>query len=702
MTEATQTAPKLKGNQRPRLDGSQKYERFIERILDGEFFLDVAADPLIHVASGTAYSWFDKAVRSGRIDPEHSEIVGPKKRMTPPERESRKQFLRKLLLDGKDTKTAAAVVGIALGTAEKWRAELGLATSHLHDERAALANDPIPYAKLSKDARRGLEDFHFFREKGLGRESPPWATELANLLLVDYRSPEDEYVVVNAPPGIGKSTLITHDFIAWVVALERALGVETSILLGHRAWQKATWYVKRLRMTLSYNETLIGWYGRFRPLDRMAAWSSEEMLVEPLEWKDRTEKEPTITAASYDGSLLSGRFRLVVWDDLIDKVNSANAEMREKVVEWNDREAESRLNQGGLYILSNARYGPEDLSYTVTQQLDEEDIDEETGEARPLYKRYVYKAHYADRCDGQNHTGPYPEGCLLDPTKVSWKRCRRQLSKSERLFELVYQQEDVDKIGGLAQKVWFTGGIDERGAISPGCFDYERSFGQLLYPLDTTSTEIGRRPLVSAVSIDPSSSKYWAIGHWLGYEDHVHVLHRGIRRRLQAPDILYIDEQHPGEYVGILEEWWQASLAQGVAFTYLIPEVNAAQKWMLQYPFFTRWAQSRGVAIIPHTTTINKTDRDRGVEMNRDIYQFGKVHLPHRGYQEELFSEQFRREACAWPDGQYSDLPMMHWFYTHRMDMLIAAEMFDSGSMQDDRTPAWAQVTAPAWASRVS
>lgn len=701
-TEPSQTAPthRLKGPQT--LEHEQKYERFIEKILEGEHFLDVAADPLIHVASGTAYGWFDRAVRTGRIDPEHSDIIAPKQRMTPIERESRKQFLRKLLLDGKDTVTAANIIGVAKGTAEKWRAELGLSVSRLDEERAALATDPIPYDKLSKDARRALEDFHFFREKGLGRTSPPWATEVANLLLADYRSPEDEYVVVNAPPGVGKTTLITHDFICWVIALERALGQQSSILLGHRAWSKATWYVNRLRMTLSHNPTLIRWYGRFRSLDKMASWSAEQLVVEPLDWKERTEKEPTVTAGSYDASLLSGRFKIVIWDDLIDKVNSDTAEQREKLVEWNNHMSESRLNAGGLYVISNARYGPEDLSYTVTQEVDIEEVDEETGNPRPLFKRYLYKAHYPETCDGENHTGPYPNGCLLDPSLVTWKRIRRQMSRSEQAFLLIYQQEDLDKIGGLAQKTWFTGGRDETGGISPGCFDYERSFGQLLYPLGSTATQAGRVPLVSAVSLDPSSSKYWGIGHWLGYEDHEHVLYRGARKRLAAPDILYIDELNPGSYVGILEEWWQASLSEGVPFTYLIVEVNAAQKWMLQYPFFTRWAGAREVSIIPHTTTINKTDRDRGVEMNRDLYRFGKCHLPMKGYEEELFSEQFRREACAWPDGQFSDLVMMHWFFTNRMDQLIAAETIWPSDGEARQLPAWANVQIPAWAQRVS
>jgi hypothetical protein len=73
-----------------------------------------------------------------------------------------------------------------------------------------------------------------------------------------------------------------------------------------------------------------------------------------------------------------------------------------------------------------------------------------------------------------------------------------------------------------------------------------------------------------------------------------------------------------------------------------------------------------------------------------------------RGYEEELFSEQFRREACAWPDGQFSDLVMMHWFFTNRMDQLIAAETIWPSDGESNDIPAWATTQIPTWAQRVS
>jgi hypothetical protein len=668
------------------------FEQWLERVKDGRNYLHAGDD--LGIPRATTYSWWKRALKLGLVDPESGPVPGPVPRLTREEREKRTELLiRMVTLNGVKVEDAAHRLHMGVSTAERYLQERGLSHGKL---KAIMPGDPVAWDDLVPDGRRCLEDFGRFRQKVLGRShNPPWARIVARQLLELYHSPDDEYVVVNAPPGIGKSMLITHDFVIWLITLERAKGGEPTVLLGHRSWQKATWYVKRIRTTLNDNATLVRTYGRFRPEDKFLEWSAEELRIPLLHGIVRHEKEPTITAGSYDASLLSGRFKTVVWDDLIDKTNSATADQREKLSEWNDNEAESRLEPGGLYIISNARFGAEDLSFTVTQQVDEEDVDEGTGRAKPLYKRIRMPAHDDTKCNGTEHTGPWPDGCLLDPVRVTWKRLRRQLAKSEGRYLLVWQQEDTDPTGNLAERVWFEGGKDSRGALAPGCFDHDRSYGQLKWPLDV------RAPILSAVSLDPSSSKYWAMAHYLGYADREHVVHRALRRPLQAPDILYIDEDNPGGYVGLLEEWWQASVSEGVPFHYFIMEINAAQKWAMQYPFFTRWAASREVAIIPHTTTGMKVDADRGVEMQRPIYQFGRVRIPYGGYEEKLLADTWRREACSWPEGATSDLVMQHWFYVHRMDMLAATEVFETSEPDTTGIPEWVLDSAvPTWVAK--
>ncbi len=664
---------------------------WIDRVLEtGENYLQVARD--IGVADSTAHAWWNRAWKRGLVDEDTP--GGPIRRLSKEENEKRRELLfRLVVLQGHTVEVAARRLHLGKSTADRWLAQQGVRPADLAQ---FVPGDPIPFEKLSDQARDCLEHFAEFRRVVLGRTwNPPWAVMCANELLELYHSGQDEFAVLNAPPGVGKSTLVTHDFAVWVIALERSQGREPRVLLGHRNWQKSCWYVKRVRTTFTDNPTLRQMYGRFKPESKLARWSVEELDVELLGGQIRSEKEPTVAAGSYDASVLSGRFSFVVWDDLIDKSNSTTADQRAKLTEWNDYEAESRLEPKGLYVISNSRYGPEDLSYSVTQQVDLGDIDELTERPRPLYRRLRFAAHDETKCDGEHHgETPWPDGCLLDPERVTPQRIRRQIAKNEGRFLLVWQQEDTDPAGNLAQKEWFTGGKDRRGAIVPGCFDYERRFGQLLYRSDQKAVRL------SAVTLDPSSSHFWAMGHFLTYNDREHVLHRGLRRPLQAPDLLYPDEDNPGSWTGVLEEWWQASTAEGCPFTYFICEANAAQKWIMQYPFFQRWASSRQVTVIPHTTTINKTDRERGVEMLRPVYQFGKVHIPYLGYEERLFADAWAREACSWPEGQTSDLVMMHWFLIHRLDLLVATEIFETAEPDTAAIPTWAEHGAPSWATQ--
>ncbi len=608
-----------------------------------------------------------------------------------PENQAKERRYLALVADGMPKKRAALEVGVSESTASRWARKHGL----VGEVRGATPkNDvppaPIPYEKLSEQARAALEDPALFARTYLELELGPWARDAMLTLLELYHSGDDEFVNLNAPPGVGKSTAVTYAFVAWFVTRERAMGLEPTISLGHDVWTKATWYVKRLRTTFTHNAKLIRDFGRFRPESRIAAWSVEELLIEPLNWQLLREKEPTISAASYDAGVLSGRYKLIIWDDLVSKRNSRLPEAREMLKDWWQQEAETRLNAGGLLVLSNARYGPEDLSATVMEDVDEDDLDE-AGEARPIYRKLAYRAHYEELCPSTEHVGPWPNGCLLDPKFAPYKRIHREQIKNEGRFRLVWQQEDSDPVGFLAQKAWFEGGQDRLGVLRVGCFDRERRFGQNPRPDET--------PGVSAVTVDPSSAHWWGIEHWVAYPDGIQYLVQGLRAALKAPELLYIGPNGVG-WQGVLEDYWAASLAAGVPFTYVIVEKNAQQKWLTQYPFVNEWSMARQVAIVPHETNWNKGDEDLGVEMLRPLYEFGRARLPYAGHLEQVFADQFRKEACSWPEGRTNDLIVSHWFLNHRIAPLMAASgVYDTGGGGNPAAPGWATHGVPSWAS---
>ncbi len=664
---------------------------YIARLAEqGENYVAVCRDMGIPVS--TAWEWMRKAVQSGQLTPEQGARsgLGASRRKNRIDQAAARELVLELLIQGKSVRHAAEIAGVPYGTASDWKRR---DKRTIEDRRKKeVPPDPIRYEDLADEPRSWLDDFSLFRLHILGRTwNPPWAVMTVNTLLELYFTPDDEFAVVNLAPGIGKSTLITHDFIVWATTLMRAKGLEPTILLGHRNWQKSTWYVKRCRQTFTHNRKLIWTYGRFQPTSKMAPWSTTELLVEPLNYADLGEKEPTISAGSYDASLLSGRFKLVIWDDLIDKANASSNDQREALVVWWQQEAETRLEPGGLLVLSNARYGPEDLSWFVCTQTDPDEVNE-AGEEKPLYTRIRYPVHFDELCNGTDHTGPWPDGCLLDPVRASYKRIRRFMVQSAGRFRLVWQQEDTDPAGNLAQKAWFTGGTDSYDAEAPGCFRPDLMFGQ---------RPNNDAPLLSAVSVDPSGVKRWAAAHYLSYPDGIDHVLRAVNRPMQAPDLLY--RQQDGQFTGLLEDWWIASSEQSVPFTYLIVEQNAAQRYLMQYEFFRTWCSTRGVALIPHSTNrSNKPDPDRGLEMLGPVYRFGRLQIPYMGYHEKLLGDAWMREACAWPEGSSDDLLLQHWFFRFRREQLVVTELSDNDRDEFDEslprvvrermgTPRWAR-----------
>ena len=146
----------------------------------------------------------------------------------------------------------------------------------------------VPDDKLCDEARRGKEDFAFFREYYLGRVPSPWQVEAAVTLVKLLESEEKEFVVVNVPPGAGKSTLF-HDVAVWAIIRNRRVRV----MIGSVSQNMAKMYSRRIRETLERVQPiepdpgmvqkglainaggcLTIDYGRFKPTDKGALWLS--------------------------------------------------------------------------------------------------------------------------------------------------------------------------------------------------------------------------------------------------------------------------------------------------------------------------------------------------------------------------------------------------------------------------------------------
>lgn len=517
---------------------------------------------------------------------------------------------------------------------------------------------------LDPDAVRALEDFSVFRLRYFGRKSTPWQIRAAQEILRAVETDDKEYVVMNEPPGTGKSTLFTCDIPCWLIARNRQI----RIMIGSRTERQARMYVTRIKRALERDaplqapaaalekgiafdaaSTLQDDFGAFKPEGRSDKWRAEGLVVRQVDGVSIDDKEDTVAAYGQDSGFLGGRYNLVIWDDLVDKKNTKSQESREQMKEWWDTEAESRLEPGGVMLLQGQRIAGNDL---YRYALDKRKMDD-----TPMFRHVMFQAHYDDLCPGEGNHGdrPWPDGCLLDPYRLPWKQLETIKHNNPRAFEIMYQQQDGHGVNGLIDPMWITGGVDADGYPAPGCLDKERRL------LDVPPHLLDREHW-SFITVDPSPTEWWGIIWWLYDPEtnnrYIIDLHR---RRLNPEQFLSLDLD-TFTWSGLIIDMHEQALALGIPLTHVIVEVNAAQRWLLQQPHVQKWMNMTGVVFVPHTTTVNKQDPKYGLESIGDMFRQGQVRIPWGDLPARNRMQPLIDEGTKFPDYDTTDLIMSTWF----------------------------------------
>lgn len=527
-------------------------------------------------------------------------------------------------------------------------------------------------APLDPEAKEALEDFALFRLRYFGRRSMPWQERAAFEVLRRLETREREFVVMNEPPGSGKSTLFTCDIPAWLIARDRTIRIQ----IGSRTERQARMYAGRIKRNLEREvplrtdadslaraisfdalACLADDYGPFKPDGRSDLWRAEALTVRQLDGTGLDDKEPTLSAWGQDSGFLGGRWDFVVWDDLVDRKNTRTEESREIMADWYDAEAENRLEPGGLLLLQGQRIKHNDLYRHC--------LDKRTPDDVPKYAHVVFPAHDDANCDFVHgpEARPWPDGCLLDPYRLPWAFLEGVKHPNPRAYEITYQQKDGEHVGGLVDPAWIVGGTDRSGFIAPGVLDRERSYGEVPFHLKE-----GRA--WSVVTVDPAPSNYWGVIWWLFDPPTRRAYAIDLVRKRMAPQDFLSMDLDTFEFGGLMCDWRTRALEEA-PITDVIFEANAAQKWFLSQPHVQRWTDITGITFHPHTTHINKKDPKYGVESTGDMFRQGQVRLPYQTPASRLKAHFLIDEALLWPDSDTTDMVMSTWFMRLGIDTLF-------------------------------
>ena len=573
---------------------------------------------------------------------------------------------------GKSITDAAKAARFSLSTAQRFergdQASPGIEAAQIlgvHEVAGLLVGQP-----LTKPALDALRDFAAFRLRYFGRTSTPWQVKAAYEVVRQMDEARDgsqrRYIVMNEPPGSGKSTLFTHDLICWLIARDRTI----RIMIGSRTERQARMYVGRIKRTLERDvplkadadsiskgiaddaeSTLAADYGAFKPPDRTDRWANNELVVRQINGIALDDKESTVSAWGQDSGFLGGRFDLVVWDDLVDRKNTRTQESRDGIIEWWDAEAETRIEPGGVLLLQGQRIAPNDLYRYCLDKKNDDDT--------AKYVHVMFKAHDDDLCTPDtNHeaiTEAWPHSCLLDPHRLPWKFLTTNKRNNPRAYALQYQQEDHYGTSGLVRAEWIEGGTDHEGYEAPGCLDRQRIAGDV--PAHLTD---GRG--FSFVTVDPSPTKWWGVIWWV-YDRTSENLYaiKIIRKRMSPQDFLTLNLD-TAEFEGLLTDLRTQAIEQQAPITHIVVEINAAQRWLLQQPHIQKWSQHTGILFLPHSTHANKADPKYGVESLGDPFRQGRIRLPYNGPTTRDQTTDLVDELLRYPNGDTDDLVMSTWF----------------------------------------
>jgi hypothetical protein len=612
-------------------------------------------------------------------------------------------------------------------------ASISIASAKRHDtqhpDRAEYAKslrltrnqpDPRRPTQLPKEAQRALEDFNYFQLRYLGRIGLPWQEIAAHQVRELLTSQDKEYVVINAPPGAGKSSLFTYAIPLWLTCQDRAIRGLVGSATARLGAQYTALIRKALEATIPLEAdgedlakgiavdavaTLSEDFGRFKPTDH-DSWTKDAFIVQQMDGASIRSKEPTWTAVGRDQEFIGGRYDFCIWDDLVTPNRLRSIETIEKDRDWWDTYAERRLEPGGLLILQGQRMGANDLyRYCLDMEVSEEDDEDEleddevalretTDGVKHKYHHINFKAHYEELCKGKEthkrNAPAYPDGCLLSPRRIQWREISSAMKNRPDKYAQVYQQEDVSSDAVLVDPAWISG----IGGW-PGCWDKERDRLEVPHGL--------MAPTYSIVSVDPSPTRYWAIEWWLYNEpsDQWFLIDL-LRTGLDAPDLLDWNA-NMGVFSGIMEDWQAMSRDLGIPITHWIIEQNGAQRFLLKYDHVHRWQSKNSVQIIPHDTYRNKTNDDYGVQMIAPNFKFGRVRLPgkvssHKGvglgraYAMKLVDEVTRYSTTSESKGTTDDCVMACWFAMYNIQYIHRKTQ---GRVVASKRPSWVSGRRP-------
>ena len=470
-------------------------------------------------------------------------------------------------------------------------------------------------------------------------------------------------VLINVPPEHAKSTVITINYVTYMLATRPNI----RIIIVSKTQGMARKFLSAIKTRLSHPnwiklQTAFGPNGGYKADSQ--TWSADMIYLGT--GRDSGEKDPSVQALGFGSQIYGARADLIILDDV---VMNSNAHEWEKQIEWLQKEVITRLGRHGKLLIVGTRVAPVDL-YKMMR-----DGQQWTGGKSPFtYFAMPAVLEFDEKPDNWKTLWPYtdsPEGDQDEPNEQGlypkWDGPSLFTRRSEvapSVWAMVYQQEDVveDSIFSPTAVAGCVNGMRKRGPLKPGTPGHPKH-------IESAYTVIG---------LDPAMT---------GNTAAVVLTYNRTDGMIYILDTINMTDPSPMKIRDLIEDWVEKYRPQELRI-----EINAHQKAYALDDDLRQWLAAYGCQLNSHFTGKNKWDTSFGVASMASLFgtvRDGRfqdnnlIELPSNEGSEGL--KALVQQLITWkPDSRNpSDCVMALWFAVIRIRELMQQSSQSARWMQN-------------------
>ena len=470
-------------------------------------------------------------------------------------------------------------------------------------------------------------------------------------------------VLINVPPEHAKSTVITINYVTYMLATKPNI----RIIIVSKTQGMARKFLSAIKTRLSHPnwiklQTAFGPNGGYKADSQ--TWSADMIYLGT--GRDSGEKDPSVQALGFGSQIYGARADLIILDDV---VMNSNAHEWEKQIEWLQKEVITRLGRHGKLLIVGTRVAPVDL-YKMMR-----DGQQWTGGKSPFtYFAMPAVLEFDEKPDNWKTLWPYtdsPEGDQDEPNEQGlypkWDGPSLFTRRSEvapSVWAMVYQQEDVveDSIFSPTAVAGCVNGMRKRGPLKPGTPGHPKH-------IESAYTVIG---------LDPAMT---------GNTAAVVLTYNRTDGMIYILDTINMTDPSPMKIRDLIEDWVEKYRPQELRI-----EINAHQKAYALDDDLRQWLAAYGCQLNSHFTGKNKWDTSFGVASMASLFgtvRDGRfqdnnlIELPSNEGSEGL--KALVQQLITWkPDSRNpSDCVMALWFAVIRIRELMQQSSQSARWMQN-------------------